>query len=155
MSDSRYAAQHSPDPDEFVRVSDLVKIYGDVVAVQPVNLAVRRNEIFALLGSSGCGKSTLSRMLAGHEEVASGQILLDCGDSTTVASYRRTVTITFQSHTLLLHMSDEANVAYGLKQAGLTRAENHDRAIEALVPVQMASYSRRKPKQHSGGKQQR
>src|SRR5690606_13489496 len=100
MSDSRYAAQHSPDPDEFVRVSDLVKIYVDVVAVQSVNLAVRRNEIFALLGSSGCGKSTLLRMLAGFEDVTSGQILLDGEDITTVPPYRRPVNMMFQSYAL-------------------------------------------------------
>ena len=59
MSDSRYSAQHAADPDEFVRVADVVKIFGDVVAGRSVNLSVKRNEIFALLGSSGSGKATL------------------------------------------------------------------------------------------------
>ncbi|ARP86083.1 ABC transporter ATP-binding protein [Bordetella genomosp. 9] len=155
MNDSRYAAPHAADADEFVRVCDLVKIFGDTVAVRSVNLAVRRNELFALLGSSGCGKSTLLRMLAGFEEVTSGQILLDGEDITNVPPYRRPVNMMFQSYALFPHMSVEANVAFGLKQEGVDRAEIHDRVFEALNLVQMAGYSRRKPHQLSGGQQQR
>jgi putrescine transport system ATP-binding protein len=155
MNDSRYAAPHATDADEFVRVSDLVKIFGDTVAVRSVNLSVRRNEIFALLGSSGCGKSTLLRMLAGFEEVTSGQVLLDGEDITGVPPYRRPVNMMFQSYALFPHMSVEANVAFGLKQEGVDRGEIHDRVFEALNLVQMAGYSRRKPHQLSGGQQQR
>ena len=155
MSESRYSAQHAADPDEFVRVADVVKIFGDVVAVRSVNLSVRRNEIFALLGSSGSGKSTLLRMLAGFEEATSGQILLDGEDITNVPPYRRPVNMMFQSYALFPHMTVEANVAFGLKQEGVDRAEIHDRVFEALDLVQMAGYSRRKPHQLSGGQQQR
>ncbi|ALM82000.1 ABC transporter ATP-binding protein [Bordetella sp. N] len=155
MSDSRYPAQHTADPDEFVRVADLVKIFGDTVAVRSVSLSVKRNEIFALLGSSGCGKSTLLRMLAGFEEATSGQILLDGEDITAVPPYRRPVNMMFQSYALFPHMTVEANVAFGLKQEGVDRAEIHDRVFEALNLVQMAGYSRRKPNQLSGGQQQR
>ncbi|MGS1106486.1 ABC transporter ATP-binding protein [Achromobacter anxifer] len=155
MSDSRYSAQHSADPDEFVRISDVVKIFGDVVAVRSVNLSVKRNEIFALLGSSGSGKSTLLRMLAGFEEATSGQIFLDGEDITRVPPYRRPVNMMFQSYALFPHMTVEANVAFGLKQEGVDRAEIHDRVFEALDLVQMAGYSRRKPNQLSGGQQQR
>ncbi|MDQ1762832.1 polyamine ABC transporter ATP-binding protein [Achromobacter xylosoxidans] len=155
MSDSRYSAQHSADPDEFVRISDVVKIFGDVVAVRSVNLSVKRNEIFALLGSSGSGKSTLLRMLAGFEEATSGQIFLDGEDITHVPPYRRPVNMMFQSYALFPHMTVEANVAFGLKQEGVDRAEIHDRVFEALDLVQMAGYSRRKPNQLSGGQQQR
>ncbi|MDQ2187334.1 polyamine ABC transporter ATP-binding protein [Alcaligenaceae bacterium A4P071] len=155
MNDSRHPAQQAVDPAEFVRVSDVVKIFGDTVAVRSVNLSVRRNEIFALLGSSGCGKSTLLRMLAGFEEVTSGQILLDGEDITNVPPYRRPVNMMFQSYALFPHMSVEANVAFGLKQEGVPAAEIHDRVFEALDLVQMAGYSRRKPQQLSGGQQQR
>ena len=155
MNDSRHPAQQAADPAEFVRVSDVVKIFGDTVAVRSVNLSVRRNEIFALLGSSGCGKSTLLRMLAGFEEVTSGQILLDGEDITNVPPYRRPVNMMFQSYALFPHMSVEANVAFGLKQEGVPAAEIHDRVFEALDLVQMAGYSRRKPQQLSGGQQQR
>ena len=143
------------DEDAFVRVDDVVKIYGDVVAVQSVNLSVRRREIFALLGSSGCGKSTLLRMLAGFEEPTSGRIYLDGEDITALAPYRRPVNMMFQSYALFPHMTVEANVAFGLKQEGIPRNEIHERVFEALDLVQMAGYSRRKPQQLSGGQQQR
>jgi putrescine transport system ATP-binding protein len=155
MSDSRYPAQHTADADEFVRISDLVKIFGDTVAVRSVSLTVKRNEIFALLGSSGCGKSTLLRMLAGFEQATSGVILLDGEDITGVPPYRRPVNMMFQSYALFPHMSVEANVAFGLRQEGVDRAEIHDRVFEALDLVQMAGYARRKPHQLSGGQQQR
>jgi putrescine transport system ATP-binding protein len=154
MIDSRYGAS-AGEADEFVRVSDVVKIFGDTVAVRSVNLSVRRNEIFALLGSSGCGKSTLLRMLAGFEEVTSGSIVLDGEDITAIPPHRRPVNMMFQSYALFPHMSVEANVAFGLKQEGVARAEIHDRVFEALDLVQMAGYARRKPQQLSGGQQQR
>ncbi|MGE4368253.1 MAG: ABC transporter ATP-binding protein [Burkholderiaceae bacterium] len=156
MSDSRLAgASWSGDADEFVRVEDVVKIYGDTVAVKSLNLSVRRQELFALLGSSGCGKSTLLRMLAGFEEVTSGRIFLDGQDITQLPPYRRPVNMMFQSYALFPHMTVEANVAFGLKQEGVARNEIHERVFEALDLVQMAGYSRRKPGQLSGGQQQR
>jgi len=155
MTDSRSPAPHNVDPDEFVKLVDVVKIFGDVVAVRSVNLSVRRNELFALLGSSGCGKSTLLRMLAGFEDATSGRILLDGEDITAVPPYRRPVNMMFQSYALFPHMTVEANVAFGLKQEGVDRAEIHDRVFEALDLVQMAGYVRRKPHQLSGGQQQR
>lgn len=154
--DNRTATPPWPaDEDEFVRIEDVVKIYGDVVAVQSVNLSVRRREIFALLGSSGCGKSTLLRMLAGFEEPTSGHIYLDGEDITALAPYRRPVNMMFQSYALFPHMTVEANVAFGLKQEGVPRNEIHERVFEALDLVQMAGFSRRKPHQLSGGQQQR
>jgi len=156
MPDSRLSApQYSGDPDEFVQIIDLVKIFGETVAVRSVNLSVRRNEIYALLGSSGCGKSTLLRMLAGFEQVTSGQILLDGEDITAMPPYRRPVNMMFQSYALFPHMSVEANVAFGLKQEGVAAGEIHERVFDALGLVQMTQYARRKPYQLSGGQQQR
>ncbi|HBP30844.1 MAG: ABC transporter ATP-binding protein [Advenella sp.] len=151
----RHLSVATSDVDEFVKLVDVVKIFGDTVAVQSVNLTVRRNEIFALLGSSGCGKSTLLRMLAGFEAPTSGKILLDGTDLTGIAPYKRPVNMMFQSYALFPHMTVEANVAYGLKQEGVDRQEIHDRVFAALDLVQMAGYSRRKPSQLSGGQQQR
>jgi len=153
MNDNRLTV--AGDPDEFVRVEDVVKIFGDTVAVQSVSLSVRRKEIFALLGSSGSGKSTLLRMLAGFEEPTSGRIYLDDEDITALPPHRRPVNMMFQSYALFPHMSVEANVAFGLKQEGVPRAEIHERVFEALDLVQMAGYARRKPHQLSGGQQQR
>lgn len=156
MQDSRSTGSPwSGDSDEFVRVEEVVKIFGDTVAVQSVNLSVRRHELFALLGSSGCGKSTLLRMLAGFEEVTSGRIWLDNEDITQLPPYRRPVNMMFQSYALFPHMTVEANVAFGLKQEGVPRNEIHERVFEALDLVQMAGYARRKPHQLSGGQQQR
>lgn len=148
-------ANWTTDVDAFVQVEDVVKIFGDVVAVQGVSMAVKRGEIFALLGSSGCGKSTLLRMLAGFETPTSGRIYLDGEDITDLPPYRRPVNMMFQSYALFPHMSVEANVAFGLKQEGVSRHEIHERVFEALDLVQMAGYARRKPHQLSGGQQQR
>ncbi|WP_353152548.1 polyamine ABC transporter ATP-binding protein [Pollutimonas bauzanensis] len=156
MLDARtVAASWSGDADEFVRVEEVVKIFGDTVAVNSVSMSVRRHEVFALLGSSGCGKSTLLRMLAGFEEVTSGRIFLDNEDITSLPPYRRPVNMMFQSYALFPHMTVEANVAFGLKQEGVPKNEIHDRVFEALDLVQMGSYARRKPQQMSGGQQQR
>lgn len=141
--------------DEFVRVDNIVKIFGDTVAVKSVDLSVKRHEIFALLGSSGCGKSTLLRMLAGFEEATSGRIYLDNEDITDLPPYMRPVNMMFQSYALFPHMSVEANVAFGLKQEGVAANEIHERVFEALDLVQMAGFARRKPSQLSGGQQQR
>jgi len=155
MDNRSAASPWSGDADEFVRIEDIVKIYGDTVAVQSVSLSVRRHEIFALLGSSGCGKSTLLRMLAGFEEATSGRIYLDNEDITSLPPYRRPVNMMFQSYALFPHMTVEANVAFGLRQEGVPRNEIHERVFEALDLVQMAGYARRKPHQLSGGQQQR
>ncbi len=156
MSDNRLTPPAwAGDADEFVRVEEVVKIYGDVVAVKSVSMSVRRHEIFALLGSSGCGKSTLLRMLAGFEEPTSGRIYLDGEDITNLPPHRRPVNMMFQSYALFPHMTVEANVAFGLKQEGVPRNEIHERVFEALDLVQMAGFARRKPHQLSGGQQQR
>lgn len=156
MPDARpVTAPWSGDADEFVRVEDVVKIFGDTVAVQSVNLSIRRHEVFALLGSSGCGKSTLLRILAGFEQPSSGRIYLDNEDITDLPPYRRPVNMMFQSYALFPHMTVEANVAFGLKQEGIPKNEIHDRVFDALDLVQMGAYARRKPQQLSGGQQQR
>ena len=155
MSEIRPGASWSGAADAFVRIEDVVKIYGDVVAVKSVSLTVGRQEIFALLGSSGCGKSTLLRMLAGFEEATSGRLFLDNEDITALPPYRRPVNMMFQSYALFPHMTVEDNVAFGLKQEGVPRNEIHGRVYEALDLVQMGAYARRKPSQLSGGQQQR
>jgi spermidine/putrescine ABC transporter ATP-binding subunit len=155
MSEIRPGAPWSGSADDFVRIDDVVKIFGDVVAVKSVSLNVGRGEIFALLGSSGCGKSTLLRMLAGFEEPTSGRIFLDNEDISSLPPYKRPVNMMFQSYALFPHMTVEANVAFGLKQEGVPRNEIHTRVYEALDLVQMGAYARRKPSQLSGGQQQR
>jgi putrescine transport system ATP-binding protein len=141
--------------DNFVQVVDVVKKFGETVAVKQVNLSVKKGELFALLGSSGCGKSTLLRMLAGLESVTSGQILIDGEDLAAMPPYRRPTNMMFQSYALFPHMSVAANVAFGLKQEGVRGAELKERVHAMLDLVQMARYAQRKPNQLSGGQQQR
>ncbi|RAS38913.1 ABC transporter ATP-binding protein [Paraburkholderia bryophila] len=141
--------------DRFVQIVDVVKKFGESVAVKGVNLSVKKGELFALLGSSGCGKSTLLRMLAGLETVTSGKILIDGEDLAQLPPYRRPVNMMFQSYALFPHMNVEANVAFGLKQEGVPKAEIKDRVQNALDLVQMGRFAKRKPNQLSGGQQQR
>ncbi len=161
-SQSRMPSAGAPSPAaqadhaaNFVRIVDVVKQFGDTTAVRQVNLSVGKGELFALLGSSGCGKSTLLRMLAGLETVTSGRILIDGEDLAQMPPYKRPVNMMFQSYALFPHMTVEANVAYGLKQEGVPRAELKERVRDALELVQMSRYASRKPHQLSGGQQQR
>ncbi|WP_186308017.1 polyamine ABC transporter ATP-binding protein [Paraburkholderia sp. BCC1884] len=141
--------------DNFVQIVDVVKKFGESVAVKGVNLSVKKGELFALLGSSGCGKSTLLRMLAGLETITSGKILIDGEDLAQLPPYRRPVNMMFQSYALFPHMTVETNVAFGLKQEGVPKAELKDRVQTALDLVQMSRFAKRKPHQLSGGQQQR
>ncbi len=154
------AAAHAQRPagaktDAFVRIEHIVKKFGDSTAVDNVSLDIRKNELFALLGSSGCGKSTLLRMMAGFETATSGRILVDGDDLAALPPYKRPVNMMFQSYALFPHMSVEANVAFGLKQEGTPRNEIKERVKEALELVQMGRFAQRKPHQLSGGQQQR
>ena len=144
-----------PRAENFVQIIDVVKKFGETEAVRSVNLTVRKGELFALLGSSGCGKSTLLRMLAGLETVTSGRILIDGEDLAQMPPYKRPVNMMFQSYALFPHMSVEANVAFGLKQEGVPKAELQERVHAALALVQMGKFAKRKPHQLSGGQQQR
>jgi len=141
--------------ENFVQIVDVVKKFDETFAVKQVNLSVRKGELFALLGSSGCGKSTLLRMLAGLESVTSGKILIDGEDLAQMPPYRRPVNMMFQSYALFPHMTVEGNVAFGLKQEGVPKAELKDRVQSVLDLVQMGRFARRKPHQLSGGQQQR
>ena len=141
--------------ENFVQIVDVVKKFGETVAVKGVNLSVKKGELFALLGSSGCGKSTLLRMLAGLESVTSGKILIDGEDLAQLPPYRRPVNMMFQSYALFPHMTVETNVAFGLKQEGVPKAELKDRVQAVLELVQMGRFAKRKPHQLSGGQQQR
>ncbi|HEY4353123.1 MAG TPA: polyamine ABC transporter ATP-binding protein [Paraburkholderia sp.] len=141
--------------DNFVQIVDVVKKFGETVAVKGVNLSVKKGELFALLGSSGCGKSTLLRMLAGLETVTSGKILIDGEDLAHLPPYRRPTNMMFQSYALFPHMTVESNVAFGLKQEGVPKAELRERVHAALELVQMGRFAQRKPHQLSGGQQQR
>ncbi len=138
-----------------VCLENLTKDFDGTLAVDSVDLSIYQGELFALLGGSGCGKTTLLRMLAGFEAPTSGKIFIDGGDVARIPPYRRPVNMMFQSYALFPHMSVEQNVAFGLKQDGVPRAEIRARVAEVLDLVQMGAYARRKPHQLSGGQKQR
>lgn len=144
-----------PAAQPFVRIEAVTKKFLDFTAVDAVSLDIYRSELFCLLGGSGSGKSTLLRMLAGFETPTSGRIIIDGQDMTDVPPYERPINMMFQSYALFPHMSVEQNVAYGLKQDGVPKADIVRRVAEMLDLVKMGSFARRKPHQLSGGQRQR
>lgn len=141
--------------DTVLDIKRLTRRFDDVVAVDDVNLKIRRGEIFALLGGSGSGKSTLLRMLAGFATPSEGRILLDGQDITRMPPHRRPINMMFQSYALFPHMSVEQNIAFGLKQDRLPKADIRARVAQMLKLVHMERFARRKPAQLSGGQRQR
>jgi spermidine/putrescine transport system ATP-binding protein len=141
--------------DVEVRLVDVVKTYGDVVAVDHVDLEVRDGEFFSLLGPSGCGKTTTLRMIGGFEEATSGLIELNGEDVTWLPPYRRNVNTVFQNYALFPHLTIHENVAFGLRRKGVKDAEIRARVGEMLELVELAGFERRKPSQISGGQAQR
>ncbi|WP_290887732.1 polyamine ABC transporter ATP-binding protein [Arenimonas sp.] len=141
--------------DDYLRIETVRKEFDGFVAVDDVSLTIRQGEIFALLGASGCGKSTLLRVLAGFEKPTRGRVVLDGQDITDLPPYERPINMMFQSYALFPHMSVEQNIAFGLKQDGMAKADIARRVEEMLALVQMEKFARRKPHQLSGGQQQR
>ena len=139
----------------YLQTSQLVKRFDKLAAVNDVSLSVNKGEIFALLGSSGCGKSTLLRMLAGFEMPTSGSITLDGVDIAAIPPYQRPINMMFQSYALFPHLSVWQNIAFGLKRAGMPKAELARRVDEMLQLTQMQDFADRMPHQLSGGQQQR
>ena len=136
-------------------IAGVSKRFGATAAVDGVSLAIARGEFFALLGPSGCGKTTLLRLLAGFETPDGGTIRLDGVDLAALPPYRRPVNMMFQSYALFPHMTVAGNVAFGLRQERVKRAEIEARVTEALALVELSPLARRKPHQLSGGQQQR
>jgi putrescine transport system ATP-binding protein len=155
----RAAEQKAPwrDPraEPYVRIEGVTKKFGQFTAVDNVSLNIYRGEIFCLLGGSGSGKTTLLRMLAGFEQPTEGRLFIDGQDMSGVPPYRRPVNMMFQSYALFPHMSVEQNVAFGLKQEGMPKAEIAERVADMLALVKMQDFAKRKPHQLSGGQRQR
>jgi putrescine transport system ATP-binding protein len=139
----------------YVSIEHVTKKFGDFVAVDNVSLKIYKKEIFCLLGGSGCGKSTLLRMLAGFESPTAGRIFLDGQDMADTPPYERPVNMMFQSYALFPHMSVEKNIAFGLEQERLSKAEIATRVTEILDIVKLGEFGARKPHQLSGGQRQR
>jgi len=145
----------SAAPAPSVCLQQITKSFGSTYAVNNVSLEIQQGEFFSLLGPSGCGKTTLLRMLAGFESPDRGRILIDGADMTRVPPYERPVNMMFQSYALFPHMSVADNIAFGLKQASMTRQLRTERVQEMMELVQISALARRKPHQLSGGQRQR
>ena len=144
-----------PAAKPYIVFENVTKKFGDFTAVNDLSLTIYEREFFALLGASGCGKSTLLRMLAGFDEPTSGRILLDGQDVRGIPPYRRPVNMMFQSYALFPHMSVEQNIAFGLKQEGMPKADIDKRVADMLKLVKLEQFAKRKPHQLSGGQRQR
>jgi len=138
-----------------LRIEGLTKRFGEVAVVDHLSLDIFEGEFFALLGPSGCGKTTLLRLIAGFERPNAGRILLDGVDLAPVPAYRRPVNMMFQSYALFPHLNVEDNVAFGLKQEGLSKREIARRLADMLALVKLEGFGARKPHELSGGQRQR
>jgi putative spermidine/putrescine transport system ATP-binding protein len=138
-----------------IRLAGLSKRYGDVVAVDSIDLDIAPGEFFTLLGPSGSGKTTTLRMIAGFELPDAGRVELAGRDVTPLAPYDREVNTVFQDYALFPHMSVADNVEYGLRVRKTSRAERERRRTDALDMVRLSGYESRKPNELSGGQRQR
>jgi spermidine/putrescine ABC transporter ATP-binding subunit len=138
-----------------IQIRNVTKRFGTMVAVDNVSLDILPGEFFVMLGPSGCGKTTLLRMIAGFELPTEGQILIDGQDMAGVPPNKRPVNMVFQSYAVFPHMSVLDNVSYGMKIAGVAKAEMRERAEESLALVKLDGLGSRMPDQLSGGQRQR
>ncbi|MFB6121841.1 MAG: ABC transporter ATP-binding protein [Haloferacaceae archaeon] len=153
------AAAESGDSDTSqigrVRIENLRKEYGDVVAVGGMDLEIHPGEFLTLLGPSGCGKSTTLRMIAGLETPTSGDVLLSGERVTDVSANKRDTSMVFQEWALFPHMTVEENIGFGLEMDGVPKEERKRRVTEALELVELPDYHDRKATELSGGQKQR
>jgi len=141
--------------DAAVDINGVEKRFGDLVAVRNLDLRIEPGEFFSIIGPSGCGKTTTLRMIAGFEDPTAGRISVGGRDMTGVRPYRRPVNTVFQSYALFPHLDVFENVAFGLREAKVGKAEVRTRVDEAVTLVQLQGRERSRPRQLSGGQQQR
>jgi spermidine/putrescine transport system ATP-binding protein len=142
-------------PTVDVKLVDVVKQFGEMTAVDHIDLEVVDGEFFSLLGPSGCGKTTTLRMIGGFEAPTSGLIELQGQDVTWLPPYKRNVNTVFQNYALFPHLTIYENVAFGLRRKGVKDSEVKSRVTEMLRLVELPGYEARKPTQISGGQAQR
>jgi spermidine/putrescine transport system ATP-binding protein len=138
-----------------IQLIELKKQFGELTAVDGIDLHVPGGEFFSLLGPSGCGKTTTLRMIAGFEQPTAGRILLDGTDVAYTPPHRRNVNTVFQNYALFPHLDVFDNIAFGLRRAKRPKDEIRQRVGRALELVQLGGYEKRKSSQLSGGQQQR
>ncbi len=138
-----------------ISIRGVSKRFGQVRAVNEVDLEIERGEFFSLLGPSGCGKTTLLRMLAGFEAPTDGEIYIDGQPMSTVMPNHRPVNMVFQNYAIFPHLDVRANIAYGMRKSGLSKAEINARVDEMLDMIKLPGYGARGATELSGGERQR
>jgi putative spermidine/putrescine transport system ATP-binding protein len=138
-----------------VALEGVSKSFGAVRALESIDLAVYEGELMSLLGPSGCGKTTSLNVMAGFAEPDAGRVLIDGTDVTAMPAYKRGLGVVFQSYALFPHMSVGDNVAFGLRERGVSKREAASRVAEALTLVRLPGVADQRPPQLSGGMQQR
>jgi putative spermidine/putrescine transport system ATP-binding protein len=138
-----------------VELVSVTKRYGETVAVDRISLRIAKASYTCLLGPSGCGKTSTLRMIAGHEGISEGDLLIDDKNVTDAPPSARGTAMMFQNYALFPHLTCIDNVAFSLKMRGIAKAERHATARGMLELVQMEKYAGRYPAQLSGGQQQR
>jgi putative spermidine/putrescine transport system ATP-binding protein len=145
----------APAPAAAVRLRGIRRTFGDVVAIEHLDLDIGEGEFFTLLGPSGSGKTTTLRVIAGFEQPDEGSVELEGVDVTRVAPSERDVNTVFQDYALFPHMTVQQNVEYGLRVKGVARRDRRVKAQEVLERVRLPNVGGRKPVQLSGGQRQR
>ncbi|MFT3673106.1 ABC transporter ATP-binding protein [Aestuariivirga sp.] len=138
-----------------ISLRNVRKAFGDATIIPNANLDIGNGEFIVFVGPSGCGKSTLLRLIAGLEDLTSGVIEIDGRDVTAAAPSERGLAMVFQSYALYPHMSVRNNIAFGLKMAGVPKAEIDEKVAKAAATLNLTEYLDRKPRQLSGGQRQR
>ena len=138
-----------------ISLDKVTKRFGDVSVIPPLDLRIEEGEFVVFVGPSGCGKSTLLRLIAGLEDVSGGKISIDGKDATGVPPAKRGLAMVFQSYALYPHMTVRKNIAFPLRMAGLSQAEQDKKVNAAAAVLNLSSYMDRKPGQLSGGQRQR
>src|SRR3954453_11643915 len=138
-----------------ITLQQVRKSFGPVNIIKDANLDIEDGSFVVFVGPSGCGKTTLLRLIAGLEDVTGGQILIDGKNVVDVPPAKRGLSMVFQSYALYPHMSVRGNMAFGLKMAGLPRAEIDRKVESAAATLNLTSYLDRKPRELSGGQRQR
>ena len=141
--------------DPFLSLRNIRKSFGATTVVQDFNLDVGQGEFVSFLGPSGCGKTTVLRMIAGFEEPSAGQILVGGQDVTRLKPNQRNIGMVFQAYALFPNLTVAQNIAFGLRVAGVAKAEQDDRVAEMLSLIKLPQLGDRYPYQLSGGQQQR
>ncbi|MGQ5718533.1 ABC transporter ATP-binding protein [Pseudochrobactrum asaccharolyticum] len=138
-----------------LKLNNIRKSYGQVDIIKGIDLDVRDGELVVFVGPSGCGKSTLLRIIAGLEDANSGEVRIDDQVVNKTPPAKRGIAMVFQSYALYPHLTVEANMGLGLKQAGKPVAEINERVKQASGMLSLDSYLQRRPAELSGGQRQR